>query len=393
MSRRALTFGMLLLILGALVLAERARDGEPDWRPSYEHDVSEPRGGRALYTLLPELLGGAPVERLGRAPYRYLREAGRTGETYVVVTTQFAPDSVLAETFVRYAERGNTVFVAAEEVEGTLAQRLRLRTERPRGLGRATEADSVLHLANPRLARPGGYRFDEPLAGPYVIPLESARVTVLGFDEARNPTYVRVPMGEGAFYVLTAPRALSNVALLSADGAAFAAAALSYLPTQPAVWDTHFKPLRTREGTVLRYVQEDPALGWAYFLLLGGVVLFLLFRGRRWQRPIPVVDPPPNHALAFAQTMGRLYHQHGDDRLLVERKAQRLLDRLRLQLHDPDLSFAPEHRDRIAHRLDLPRDEVDALFDLILRLRAARTIRDADLLELDRRAHALTLRL
>jgi hypothetical protein len=392
MSRRWIVTLLLVLLATGLVLAERAGTRQPDWRPSYEHDVSEPRGGQVLYTLLPELAGGVHVRRLTGAPYRHLRDPARTGETYFVVTSHFEPDSVLAEMLLGFAARGNTVFIAAERVSGVVARRLAISSDlRPRF--ERFDPDFVLQLANPRLRKDGGHQFAEPLAWSFVTPLDTGRVTVLGYARDTLATYVRVHVGSGQVYVMSTPRALTNAALLDGDGAAYAAAALSYLPAQPVVWDTHYKPMRSVEGAVLRYVQEDPALGWAYYTLLVATILIVLFRGRRWQRPIPVVRPPENHALAFARTVGQLYHQRGDDALLVERQAQHLLERLRRALHDPDLTLAPEHRDRIGRSLGVARDEVDALFDMILRLRSARRIAPDDLLTLDRRMHALTRQL
>ena len=200
--------------------------------------------------------------------------------------------------------------------------------------------------------------------------------------------YVRVDVGDGAFYLSAVPLAFTNYGLLGGDGAAYAAAALSYLPTQPTFWDAYAKPQRTASATPLRFVLAHPALRWAYFVALFGVVLFILFRGRRWQRAVPVVAPPPNRARGFVETVGRLYHQHGDDRDLVEKKARYFLDRLRGVLNETGLDFSEASRDDIARKAGVARSEVDGLFDLFLRLRSSSRIAARDLLDLDRRTDA-----
>lgn len=391
MSSRTSMALLATVVFAALIVAEVVAPQPEDRRPNYEHDASVMFGGAVLYTILPDLIGGAEVAVNQRSPYTHLRNASRADETYFFLTHAFAPDSLLAAHLTAYASRGNTVFVGAEELRGPLAEMLGIRVA---GAGaqpfeRATAADSTLYLAAPGLRRPGGYRLAERVVASRFARVDTARTTVLGSTASDDPMYVRIAMGEGQVLVHLAPRAFSNVSLLAADGADYAAAALAYLPQQPMVWDGAFKPQRNVGGSPLRFVHETPPLAWAYYTALIGALLFVGFRGRRWQRPIPVVQPPPNHAVGFAQSIGRLWHERGDDRTLVERRARFLLERLRATLHDPDLDFAPEHRERVARQLDLPAGDVSALFDLILRLRETRRIAPADLLALDRRLDRL----
>ena len=381
---------LLLVGVGVLVLvvAQWFAPRPLDWRPSFEADATSPYGARVLYDMLPALLGGAEVASETRPPYLVLGETSSEPSTYLFVTEDYAPDDGEAERLYRFAERGNTVFIAASDLYGLLADTLGVEVDWEMGdLDTFLRADSLLALTNPALARPGGYRFDDDLAYGYFASLDTARTTVLGTMRDSLVNYVRVDVGEGAFYLSAVPLAFTNYNLLGGDGADYVAAALSYLPTQPTVWDAYTKPLRNVGSTPLRYVLEHPALKWAYVLGLVGTLLFILFRGRRWQRAIPPHAPPPNRALAFARTLGGLYHHHGDDRDLVEKKARYFLDRLRTRINEPTLDFAESHRDRVARKAGVPRADVDRLFDLYLHLRAARPAA-ADLLDLDRRTDA-----
>lgn len=386
----------LLVLAGAvvlLVLVEWFGPRPLDWRPSFEADAAQPYGGRVLYELLPELLGGAEVVPVARPPYLHLGDSTLDGTTYFFVTQSFAPDDGEALRLYRYAERGNTVFLAASSLDGLLADTLGVETEwriAPAGL---TEPDSVLTLANPRLGRPGGFHFGGRLSSSHFTAVDTTRTVELGRVGGTATNYVRVDVGEGAFYLSTVPLAFTNYGLLGGDGAEYAAAALSYLPTQPTFWDAYVKPLRNVGATPLRVVLAEPALRWAYFVALLGVVLFVVFRGRRWQRAVPVAAPPPNRTRGFVETVGRLYHQHGDDRDLVEKKARYFLDRLRAALNEPGLDFSEDARDRVARKAGVARADVDRLFDFFVRLRAAARIATTDLLDLDRRTDAFFRRL
>jgi hypothetical protein len=386
-----------LFLLGAalalLLLVEWFAPRPLDWRPSFEDDATQPYGSRVLYELLPDLLGGAEVERVDRPPYLHLGDSTDAAATYFFLTDAFAPDDGETRRLYRYAERGNTVFIAATSFEGPLADTLGIATgSRLLAVGTVVR-DSALSLTNPRLQRPGGFSFNERLTSGYFTDVDTARTVVLGRARGQTPNYVRVDVGEGAFYLSAVPLAFTNYGLLGGDGAAYAAAAFAYLPAQPTFWDAYAKPRRTAGSTPLRFVLADPALRWAYFVALIGVVLFILFRGRRWQRAVPVVAPPPNRAREFVETVGRLYHQHGDDRDLVEKKARYFLDRLRGALNETALDFSDASRDRVARKAGVARADVDGLFDLFLRLRSASRIPAADLLDLDRRTDAFFCRL
>jgi hypothetical protein len=45
-----------------------------------------------------------------------------------------------------------------------------------------------------------------------------------------------------------------------------------------------------------------------------GVLLFIVFNGKRRQRIIPVIEPLKNETLNFVDTIGRLYFQHANHR-------------------------------------------------------------------------------
>jgi hypothetical protein len=388
-----------LLLLGAVAVAFlvlMAVQPQPlDWRPSYERASAQPLGAEVFYTLLADWVG-APVEPVDGPPFLRLADTTEAAGTYLFLTERFEPDAAEARRLLRFAARGGTVAVFAEDFAGLLADTLGLPFDstameyQEAGLlyewnGFDERADSLLHLVSPALGRPGGYRFPLAVARWSVAGLDSARTTVLGLDADSLATLVRVAVGEGQFLLSTTPLAFTNAALVGeGDAAAYVGGVLGYVPRAPVLWDDYHKPFRDEVRTPLRVVLREPALRWAYWLAIAGTVLFVLFRGRRWQRPVPVVAPPPNALVGFVETVGRLYWQHGDRRALVARKLRYFADRLRtrLGLADVDLSEATERR--VVERSGLPEAQVAALFVRFRRLHHARQPEPDDLVELDR---------
>ena len=74
------------------------------------------------------------------------------------------------------------------------------------------------------------------------------------------------------------------------------------------------------EQSPLRELLKRPPLRWAVYLMMLGVVLFMIFTARRHQRVIPIVEKPKNRSLEFIQLIGTLYYQRHDHADLVRKK-------------------------------------------------------------------------
>lgn len=382
-------------LLFALVVVLEGVGEEPlDWRPNYERASSDPLGGAVLYAAV-EAWAGDALRVESEPPYLALAGSPEaSGTTYWFVTETFAPDAAELGRLLAFARRGGTVFAAATEFGGPLGDSLGVYTDRPgfttTFFGVDDEPGDALFLVQPGLEWEGGYRI-APRLNVGTLLLDdwasdslAAPAEVLGITESGAATLVRVPVGEGAVVLSSTPGVFSNYALLRDDAFRYTDAVLGLLPNEQVVWDAHHKPQQNLAATPLRFVVSRPALRLAYHLSLLMGLLFLVFRGRRWQRPVPVLAEPPNAVVGFAETLGRLRHQRGEGGRLVQRKAVYLRDRLRhrLGITVPDLSDASaEH---VARRTGVDPDRVLRLFRALDRHAAARTVPDHTLIQLDR---------
>jgi hypothetical protein len=395
--RRRLPLILLAVIAALYAALIVTRPAPMDWRPDYGGASARPLGADVLRALLPVALApasGAPaaVRDVEEAPFLHLgRPRGDT--TYVFVADAFEPDEAETERLLAHARRGATVFVAARKFEGpfaaALARDVLAKAGQAAGLriwyvGRTnTAADSILHLPDGPAA---GLRFPFAATEWVLRGLDTTSTQVLARGRDGLPVVARVPQGTGAVIVSSVPDAFSNAALMGADGLptdgpAFAAGVLAHLPAGPAFWDEYVKPRRSASSSPLRFVLSRPPLRMAYLLAVAGVIAYVVFRGRRWQRAIPVVEPPPNAAAEFVRTLGRLHFQHGDHRALVERRARYAVDRLRTRLGVSEADLSPETEARLIRR-GLPEDVVREAF---ARMRSpGRPVDAADVVALDR---------
>ena len=398
MSRGAIVL-MVLLGIGAIALMILVQPSPLDTRVRLEREGDAPFDAEVFYAALPDWLG-APVTPVADPIYTRLEDSTITGTTYVVLTRAFAPGEEEAERMLDFVARGNTVLVAAHALAGPFFQALGDTTDGRPGLA-ATFADDLPFIGQNALYRRDSLVLHTPgVRGGYAFPVEVELSTLSGFDTTKtellgtagfsdDATLVRVRHGRGAVVVSSTPLAFSNAALTGeGDAPAYLAGLLAAVPSQPVLWDDYSKPYKSVARTPLRYVLTTPALRWAYWIGLALIVLLVVFRGRRWQRAIPLVAPPPNAQREFARTVGRLHFVHGDTARLLAAKRRVFLDRLRTRLRLPDPQMDEETARRAARRAGVPEDEARDLFSTFARLAGQGQPAGADLVDLDNRLAA-----
>ncbi len=333
--------------LGVLVvLALTGNQRRWDWTPGWDPDSREPYGMAVLAELLPGYTGGELERVTGPLTEGGLRPEGGS-YLFVGREPRYLPGEL--DTLLAWVAAGGTAFFAAEWWADSLASRLghnepdedvwfrerrrELRADFTASPLRLPDAH-VLHLRT-RDRRPWvdwslidtAYTFwSFPGARPLALTEEGCIFLGLGH-------------GAGRLFFLTTPVALSNRAWTEPAGRDFAERLLSHLPPGPVALDHGVRP---RLGGAppppvgpLRFVLQQPALRQAWYGLLLLALLYLLFRGKRRQAPIPLLDPKENRSLAFLEGVAELYAAQRDDhgdmaRLLREHVREELRRRYRV---------------------------------------------------------------
>jgi hypothetical protein len=407
---------LLAALIAALVAVELARPKPLDLRVRLERAGDAPFDAEVFYESLPDWLG-QPVTPVAVPAFELFADTTLRDRTYLVLAQSVAPDEAEAERVLDFVARGNAVVLMTHGLRGPLAEALMAPDTTEADESALAKADVFVGPEEAVLVDPVFGGFDEfgaratfepdtltlvpaGVAGEYVFPvdvrgaeivdLDPERTEILGHavwpynDSDRMVTLVRVRHGRGEVLISSAPLAVSNAALTGdGDGPAYAAALVAALPDQPVLWDDYLKPYQEHAQTPLRFVLQTPALRGAYVVLVLAGLLYLAFRGRRWQRAVPVVAPPPNAQREFARTVGRLRFVHRDDRALARRMERVVLDRLRTELRIAEPTLDAETARLAAARAGVPEDEAQRLFGA---LRHARQRPDArDLVRLDAR--------
>ena len=385
------------------------------WYESYDPESKQPYGLYGLYELLaarPEgltmLSDSIDLARLDSV----------TGTNYLFLGHSPFYQEQAVTGLLDYVERGNTAFLAANEVPEDLAYHLfgddcyydAFEDYTYYGDERfpTVQVDSAVAYRYPTgdsfslvlVRRHQPAYFSLRTISDRLLCDETLDNQVLGALDTNGINFIRLGWGEGDFYFHSNPVYFTNWFLLDSVQYRYPESMLSVIGTGPVYWDEYHRRFRQdptgnnpqavqRDYTggrnllngnpTLRYIQERRELSFAWYTLLAGVFLFIIFRGRRRQRIIPIIPQRENSSKRFIDTISRLVYQKGNHAQL----AQRELASLRFHLnHRRGVRWTEGQPppDDLAERTGLPQEVVDRALTQIRVVSAGKKLEDGDLL-------------
>lgn len=372
---------IILLVLLALVymLVEWYRPEPVDWSRTYVNSDKNPYGTYGLFNLLEKSFPDTEIESVRLPPYNLFSDSTVRGN-YISIGPEFDIGSSDLRALLDFTRSGNTVFIAADTYQPAFLDSLDVETETA-----ITVSDSLVRFVNTSL---GQTRYSNSTLPPYTWfsgadPETTVRISE---DLSGRTNFIRVNYGKGQLYLHSQPALFSNYYILRRKGHEYAFKALSYLPVQTLWWDEYYKQGRVGSRSVLGAIAQYPPLRWAWYLLLAGTVLYVIFKGKRRQRIIPYVEPLKNTSLEFTGVISSLYYNQRDFRDIALKKAwyfhQYLLGRYQEAPEEPLSS--PGYINRLSARSGIAPAALEELFRYVEYVKSARSITEAELHTLNR---------
>lgn len=389
---KAYKFTLVLLVL-CLILLTWLEASEPqpvNWSPSYAASDEIPLGTKVLFENLREQ--NLDILEVNVPPFEFLQDTTLTG-TYFFLNNHLSIDHNELKRILGWVGKGNTAFFIAESLEGHLLDTLQLTTDilvPQEGIS----SKPLINLSHPDLKTPQPFLYDrETYQAVFSIedslPRDALGVTQLQENLAENSkpkvNFLRDTVGKGMVYVHLMPKAFSNYFLLDKDNFEYAEKALAYIPSEKTLfWDHYYKTGKTFNTSPLFIILNSKPLRWAYYFVIIGSILFIIFEGKRKQRSIPVIKPLRNQTLDFTRTIAGLYLDRGDYKSITSKKIALFLEYVRNHYR-----ISTEHVDdgffqRLAALSENSVEEVKSLWNFMNRLEKERSVTKEELLQLNK---------
>ncbi len=375
------TYIILALVLLSLIGIAYLTPKEVDWTPTYARTDKIPYGDYILYHRLGDIFPGSHIFRSENSFYSFGKYSGDGRSNYLIICDQLKADDLDVSYMASYAAQGNNIFIASYDLPQKLKDTLGIELKNSVEMLHQ-DSNYVINFTDEKLKVKSGYRFKHenfsfaivdadslktnPLTNDTIArPLAKRQHIVLGRDMKGNANFIKVPFGNGAFYIHSFPPAFTNYNILKKNNSDYVSACLSFLPNEQIYWDEYYKPFRrAKADTPFRFILSVPSYTWALYTALLTMLVYMLFASKRVQRIIPIVKPPVNLSLQFTRTIGSLYYQQHDHRDIAVKKMTYMLEKVRQQYFLQTVQTDEAFRIKLAHRSNISMDTINGVFDI-----------------------------
>ncbi|TYP72787.1 DUF4350 domain-containing protein [Aquimarina intermedia] len=337
MSKGYKIIAILLLGLLALLTYYEATEPAPvNWYPSYSKLDKIPLGTYVFYNVLKD--SHKKIQEVNTSPYEFLASSDSINGVYFFVNGHVNIENEELDQVLQWVTNGNTLFISAKTISHQLLDTLNLSADHLISL-KSIETKPEIALTNSNLPGDDSYHYNRDIHVPYFSSIDTSATKVLGTVKLLTTTdslqqrqfnFISQSFGNGQILLQMFPEAFANYFMLTNKNYQYTENLLAYIDhNQPLFWDNHYKSGKTTYSSPLYLLFRTKSLKWAYYTIIFGLVLFVIFEGKRKQRSIPVVNPLQNQSVAFAQTISAMYLERNDHKAIAIMQIQEFLNFLR----------------------------------------------------------------
>lgn len=278
--------------------------------------------------------------------------------SYIFINTRFTLDKLDLEYLLDFVGLGNNAFISSEVFDSKLLDTLHIRRDRA-----YLNSDTTFTLSDYKERE---YRIGN-LNGLLKLNTDSCPypVRTLATNNHNDTVFIDIKYGKGHIFLHTVPTAFTNINMLRTTKYDFGFRCLSYLPeNSKIIWDEYQKQGIGGESSEFRVMLANPPLRTALYIILSGLLLFMIFRAKRTQRIIPVIKPPVNSSLEFLGTISNLYYRKKDFATIASKRHAYFLDFIRKHYYMSTENTDAEFISVLSAKSGMEKEKLNELFYL-----------------------------
>jgi hypothetical protein len=286
-------------------------------------------------------------------------------------------------------EEGSTVFMAANEFEGAIADSLHLKCtynafmffEKMDSLLLRPGTDITLLASNHKKNK---YSYPQAAWVSSFTHFDSTRFEVMATTLENNVCLIKGHFGKGTLYLMSAPDVFSNYFIVRHENRQLAYTLLSLLKNDVIVWDEYYKTYNVTNYSFLKFILESDALYSAYLLFLFTIIMYMITEGRRRQRAIPILEPVKNTTLEFVNVISHVYFNSKNHKNISLEMIRYFYEEIRKKFNVNTLMIEEALIREVSILSGIENKKVTQLFAYCERLRSSDDVTELDLIELNR---------
>ena len=360
MNKTFKLFGIIfVVVMIILALLDVNKSGSTDWRKNFELDKKTPFGLFVFNNEVKHLLKNK-LKKTTASPYDYFKKNDSLQRNILIVQSEIDLESWAK--ILQKIESGSDALIIAEDFHPEVADSL--------GFSVVTSSfrlQNIIRLTERKFYRDSIIIDRAPTNQGFAFIQKNHQILGNAQFDGGKVNFIKINKGKGHLYLLAEPLVLTNYYLLKPGNERYVEDVFSYLPDRETVWFLGENGSATESRSPLNFILSKPALRYAWYLLLGGLLLFVIFNAKRKQRIIPVLEPLKNKSVEFVKSISNLYLQEGDFHDMMAKKAHYFLSRVRTDLLINTQTLDENFAETLQLKTGKNRKKIDDAIDLIRR--------------------------
>ena len=362
---------------------------EINWFPTFSVKHKLPFGSYIAHEEAKKIFN-ENLHDVNESPYTFFRDNEDVTGTFVLYNNQISLGNTNWEVLKDWVAKGNNLFISSTYFEKEILDSLGL-DEKYYYDQKFNEITHVT-LLNPTLKSKDSISFDKGYLSTFFEkdsvyhPYEYKFLgKIVDTNKTKLYNFVQVDYGKGKIYLHAFPYAFTNYFILKDNNVSYYEGLLSYINTKkPVYWNTYYQT-GARKGGIFTYLLQNKSFLWAYRILFFGLILYILFEGKRKQRPIKIISPLKNQTVSFTKTIADMYLVNNEHKQMAQMHIKHFMDYVRNQLKLDTRKWDKQLMKKIAEKSNSDYSDVEALFILINQINSSEKVLVQQVLKLEKK--------
>lgn len=385
---------LIVLVIAGIIFLESGKPKSINWHPSYNVKDKIPFGLYVFDNEMDELFSNQTVERLDETPYEFLWANKNVSPDYYYISGTFMHisswcnlDSESIDEVISFVKAGNDAFISSSDFQWDLMDLLNVNME----YGEDFESEFHIQFGDEKEK----YLLDHSSNSKSFTFYDSSNIDILGYkiekEGAKRSNFIRVSYGEGSFFLHSNPEVFSNYFLLDSGNYRYTEQVANLIKGETIYFYTEYFSRKEMSDSPMRFILSQPALKWAWYFILLGTLVFMIFKAKRKQRVIPIIVPNKNLSLQFVRTVAGLYYREHDYHAINEKRVTYFLEKLRKDYRLDTSNIDAEFAVKLQHVTGKDKHDVDDVVRLIHKHQVIKDSTERNVIELNAAIEKLNL--
>jgi hypothetical protein len=358
-----------------------------NWSRTYLQKGKSPFGCYAIYNLM----NGVYSERtmLNNQTLYNLKNRVTDSTSLLIINDKINFNKSDIRSLYDLLEKGATVFIAATRFDGALADTFHIRTQFS-FFNYFTNVDSLINKPGESITLTSKKYAKKPFVYSQVANIayfknfDSTQFKVHAILPQKQACLLSTQVGKGKLYLMSVPDVFGNYYIVNHENREIPYYFLSMIKNKDLIWDEHYKTFNVQRESIIKFILESDALYTAYLLLFFTILIYMIFEGRRRQRPIVVSEPVTNSTLEFVNVITHVYYNSKSHQNIATEKIKYFYENVRKKFNVNTNEIDDLLLSEISELSGIELKKVKQLFNYCERLKTSTEISEYDLVELNR---------